>query len=165
MKEKNYNRENAVKYAMEWAYKRNPKYFDFENFGGDCTSFVSQCVYAGSKVMNYTPVFGWFYNSAYDRSPSWSGVEYLYNFLTQNKGVGPYGTETEISNVQIGDVIQLGNKNSEFYHSLIITKIVDFPRVESIYVSAHSYDANLRRLNSYIYSDIRFIHINGVRYY
>jgi len=41
-------------------------------------------------VMNYTPVMGWYYNSTYDRTPSWSGVEYLYNFLIGNQGVGPY---------------------------------------------------------------------------
>lgn len=55
--------------------------------GGDCTSFASQCIYAGSKVMNYNKNNGWYYNSGNDKSSSWSGVEFLYNFLTTNKGV------------------------------------------------------------------------------
>ena len=163
MKEIFYDRENAVKYAQKWAYKRNPVYFDFENFGGDCTNFVSQCIYAGSGVMNYTPVFGWYYNSSYSRSPSWSGAEYLYNFLTTNKSVGPYAIDTQISNIEIGDVIQFGDENFKFYHSVLVTAIVGFPSVETIYISTHSYDANLRALNTYIYENIRYIHIKGVR--
>ena len=56
-------------------------------FGGDCTNFVSQCIYAGSNVMNYDKNNGWYYNNTNDRAPSWSGVEFLYNFLTKNKGI------------------------------------------------------------------------------
>ena len=58
-----YNRENAVAYAKKWAYGRNPKYYDFSDLGGDCTNFASQCIYAGSGVMNYTPTYGWYYIS------------------------------------------------------------------------------------------------------
>lgn len=47
-----YNREAAVKYAVEWAYRRNQEYYDFEQIGGDCTNFVSQCILAGTGVMN-----------------------------------------------------------------------------------------------------------------
>lgn len=78
----------------------NPRYLDFENLGGDCTSYASQCLFAGCGVMNYTPTFGWYYNSAGDRTPSWSGVEYLYNFLTGNKKTGPYAREANISELQ-----------------------------------------------------------------
>ena len=90
MHELPYNRTAAVEYARKWALTRNPAFYDFEEIGGDCTNFASQCIYAGSGVMNYTPVMGWYYNSPYDRTPSWSGVEYLYNFLITNKSVGPY---------------------------------------------------------------------------
>ena len=60
MKETGYRREAAVEYAKKWAMGRNPRYLDFENFGGDCTNFASQCIYAGSGIMNYTPVMGWY---------------------------------------------------------------------------------------------------------
>ena len=78
--EKPYNRENAVKYARKYALVRNPLYFTFEGIGGNCTNFVSQCILAGSCVMNYTPTFGWYYRSLDDRSPSWTGVEFFFNF-------------------------------------------------------------------------------------
>ena len=53
MKNINYEREKVLKYAKRWAYDRNPQFYNFDNVGGDCTSFVSQCILAGSKVMNY----------------------------------------------------------------------------------------------------------------
>ena len=76
-----YIRENAVRYAERWAFEQNPLFADFEGIGGNCTNFVSQCVYAGSCQMNYLSVFGWYYISLEDRTASWSGVEYFYNFL------------------------------------------------------------------------------------
>lgn len=163
LKEIIYNRDKAIEYAQKWALKRNPRYFDFSNFGGDCTNFVSQCIYAGCGVMNYTPTFGWYYNSSYSRSPSWSGVEYLYNFFTTNKNAGPYATEVAISNIEIGDVIQLGDKDFKFYHTLFVTKIDTSPSAYTIYVSSHSYDAKNRLLDTYTYSNIRYLHIDGVR--
>ena len=80
-----YDREAAVRYAKKWAFKRNPDYYNFDNLGGDCTNFASQCVYAGARVMNYTPTFGWYYRNIDNRSPSWTGVEFLFNFLTGNR--------------------------------------------------------------------------------
>ncbi len=162
MKEIIYNREKATAYAQKWAYKRNPVYYDFENIGGDCTNFVSQCIYAGGGVMNYTPVLGWYYNSSDDRSPSWTDVDYLFEFLIENISVGPRGEVIEIENALVGDIIQFGDKDDDFYHSLIITKIVEQPSPESIFVTTHSFDANMRQLATYYYEKIRFIHINSV---
>lgn len=53
MKEIQYDRKKAVEYAQKWAYKRNPNYYNYDAIGGDCTNFVSQCIFAGSQVMNY----------------------------------------------------------------------------------------------------------------
>ncbi len=158
MKETTYNRKAAVEYARKWALSRNRAYYDFENLGGDCTNFASQCIYAGAKTMNYTHTMGWYYRSPYDRTASWSGVEYLYNFLTGNKSVGPYGHEVSREETQPGDIVQLGTMSGDFYHSPVITSV--YP---TILVAAHSYDALDRPLDSYVYDNIRFIHIDGVR--
>ena len=69
-----YDRAAAVEYALTWAFRRNPAYYDFSEIGGDCTNFASQCVYAGSGVMNYTPDVGWYYINVNNRSPSWTGA-------------------------------------------------------------------------------------------
>ena len=78
-----YDRNSALAYTKKWALARNSKYYNFDAVGGDCTSFVSQCLFDGSKKMNYNE---WYYNNGYDKSPSWSGVEFLYNFLIKNNG-------------------------------------------------------------------------------
>lgn len=158
MQEKPYNRPAAVAYARKWALGRNPAYYDFQGIGGDCTNFASQSIYAGAGVMNYTPVMGWFYRSPSDRAPAWSGVEYLYNFLVNNKSVGPYAHVVSRDQVQPGDIVQLGRENGGFYHSPVITAVTP-----EILVAAHTYDALDRPLSSYIYDVARFIHIDGVR--
>lgn len=155
---KKYDRASAAQYAQRWALGRNPKYYDFEGIGGDCTNFISQCVYAGSGIMNYTPVFGWYYISSSQRTASWTGVQYFYNFLTQNKSVGPFASEVPEEKAEPGDVIQLGGENGVFYHTLMITATQP-----EILVCAHTFDALDRPLSSYYYFQSRFLHIEGVR--
>ena len=38
-----YDRQAAVDYAHRWAYHRNPDFYNFDELGGDCTNFASQC--------------------------------------------------------------------------------------------------------------------------
>lgn len=154
-----YDRNAAVSYARQWAFKRNPDYYNFNDLGGDCTNFASQCIYAGAGVMNFTPTFGWFYRSLNDRSPAWTGVEYLFNFLVSNGGEGPFAQSVPYRDVEIGDVIQLGTAAGDFYHSPVVVDV----RGGRIYIAAHSYDAYMRPLDSYNFYQARGIHILGVR--
>ena len=161
MKVKEYNRKKAVEYATKWAYKRNPKYYNFDSVGGDCTSFISQCIYAGAGIMNYKKHIGWYYNSSTDRTASWSGVEFLYDFLIKNKGIGPIGERVEINNVQVGDIIQLKLLEERFSHSLIIID-KNGDSLEDIYIATHTEDALYRKVSTYNFQEIRFIHIKDI---
>ena len=154
----NYNREALFEYAKKWAFGRNPAFYDFSKIGGDCTNFASQCIYAGADVMNYTPTFGWFYKSVNDRTPSWTGVEYLYNFLVNNKGAGPYAEEVPLDKLEVGDIVQLGNATGDFYHSPVVVKV----ERGNIFIAAHTFDAFMRPLSSYRFAISRGIHILGV---
>ena len=154
-----YRRTEAVAYAKRWAFRRNPAFYDFSAIGGDCTNFASQCVYAGAGIMNFTPVFGWFYRNANDRTASWTGVEYLYNFLTTNEGAGPFAKEVPLGELEIGDLVQLGRATGDFYHTPVV---VGFSHGQ-ILVAAHSRDAYDKPLNSYSFEAVRGIHILGVR--
>ena len=163
---KEYNRARAVEYARRWALERNPLFINFAGRGGDCTNFVSQCIYAGSCVMNYTMDFGWYYINSSDRAPAWSSVEYLYDYLTgapdfisANGGIGPYGIEVDSVGAIEGDVVQLADESGDFYHTLIITGFSDGETL----VSAHTNDALDRPLSSYSFTTLRYIHIEGVR--
>ncbi|MGM9683998.1 MAG: amidase domain-containing protein [Eubacteriales bacterium] len=162
-----YSRDRALEYTRKWALARNPLFIDFAGVGGDCTNFVSQCIFAGFGFMNYTPTYGWYYISSFDRAPSWTGVNELYNFLTgkpefteANGSTGPYGVSVRRrQDIEVGDVIQLGNAAGEFYHSLIVS---GFDGTE-ILVSAHSNDVLDRPLSRYSFSMVRAIHIEGAR--
>ncbi|MEG2175098.1 MAG: amidase domain-containing protein [Oscillospiraceae bacterium] len=160
-----YDRRRAVEYAHRWAYFRNPQFYDFSELGGDCTNFASQCLLAGSGVMNFTPTYGWYYRTVDDRTASWTGVEYFYNFLVKNKGVGPFAVEAPIEEMRPGDFIQFMADQGRFQHTPVVTEIRGItPTPTTIYVAAHSGDCDCRPLNSYSYQKIRFLHIEGVRY-
>ena len=158
-----YNRFAAVMYAHEWAYGRNPLYYDYEQIGGDCTNFASQCLFAGSGIMNFTPEFGWYYIDANQKAPAWTGVPYLYRFLTRREiSVGPLGRECAIEEVRPGDIVQLQFSGDIFQHSPVVVR-ANRPKTPSeILVAAHSYDADNRPLSTYEYETARFIHIEGV---
>lgn len=155
----NYNRAAAVEYARRWAFHRNPAYYDFSRIGGDCTNFASQCIYAGAGIMNYTPTFGWYYISVNDRTPSWTGVEYLYNFLVNNESAGPFAEEVPLDKLEAGDIVQLGRATGDFYHSPVVVEVSR----GNIFVAAHSIDAYNKPLSSYTFERARGIHILGVR--
>lgn len=162
-----YVREAALAYAARWALSRNPLFYNFTEVGGDCTNFVSQAILAGSCVSNTTPTFGWYYRSIDDRAPAFTGVQPFWDFFTGNPeflaangGVGPFGREVEESEVQLGDVVQLGRENGEFYHTLLVTGRSE----EGLLVSAHTNDVRNRPLTSYRAPLRRFLHIEGVRF-
>lgn len=156
MNTKNYDRSTAINYAKKWALSRNPRYYNFDAVGGDCTSFVSQCLYAGSNQMNYNLENGWYYKNGYDKSPSWSGVEFLYKFLTTNNNYGPRGKEVSQNEIQPGDIAQLSFSGNKFEHSLFILDST------SLAVAAHTYDVLGKKISEYNFSKIRFIHIQNV---
>lgn len=159
-----YNREKAVEYAHRWAYGRNPQYYDFENVGGDCTNFASQMLYAGSGIMNYLPEFGWYYINSYKRTASWTGVNFLYRFLVNNKGPGPFAEETDVREVKPGDIVELSFDGGEFYnHSPMIVKVGRPVSVRNILIAAHTYNRDYYPLINYSWKGIRFLHIKGVR--
>ena len=164
MKDIPYNREMAVAYARKWATARNPSFYNFSEIGGDCANFASQCIYEGVGVMNFTPVYGWFYRSINDRAPAWSSVKYLHRFLTGNKdGPGPYATEVELAGILPGDIIQIATYMPDFHHTLVVVQADNPQTFDDVLVAAHSYDSLDRPLSTYDITRIRYIHILGGR--
>jgi len=157
-----YDRHAAVQYAHRWAYGRNPIFYDYEHLGGDCTNFASQCIFAGCGIMNFTPTFGWYYIDANQKAPAWTGVPYLYNFLTRQAfSVGPVAVEGPLEDILPGDIVQLSFKGKEFQHCPVVVAVGTPHTLENTLVAAHSYDANNRPLSTYEFRDIRFLHITG----
>ena len=159
LREQGYNRCAAVCYACEWAYSRNEKFYDFENIGGDCANFVSQCLLAGCCVMNFSKTNGWYYLDTNTRAPAWTSIRYMYDFLTTNTGPGPYAKEVPLSQLEIGDIVQLANAEGVYYHTALVTCASH----GKILVTAHSSNAYMRPLSTYSFSAVRGLHILGCR--
>jgi len=151
-----YDRAAAVRYAEQWALRRNPAYGDFTHLGGDCTNFISQCLYAGSGVMNGTEDTGWYYRGMNRRAPAWSGVKFLHRFLLRESGAGPVGEEAELGELLPGDVIFLSDGN-RLYHSLMVVRSEGVPLI-----AAHTADSWLRPLTDYGRANPVPVHIRGV---
>lgn len=154
-----YNRQAAVSYAHQWAFSRNPRYFNFDGMGGDCTNFCSQCLYAGYPQMNYTRDVGWYYISPSNRAAAWSGVEYLGSFLTRNTGNGPNCILTALGDAMPGDIIQLSFDGARFSHSLFVVQVAARPAEHNILVATHTQDSDNRPLSTYTYERARLLHI------
>ncbi len=160
-----YDRQKALEYSNRWAMGRNPAYYDYSSLGGDCTNFISQCIYAGCGRMNYTRDLGWYYISPNDKAPAWTGVQYLYNFLTRmTLDPGPFGREADVSEIEPGDIIQLAFQDSgRFAHSLFVVHCGARPALDNILINTHTYDRKDYPLSKYFWTRIRFIKILGVR--
>lgn len=147
-----YNGSGAVTYALNHALNYNDNYYDFNAYGGDCTNFVSQCMFEGGNLpMHYGSSYTntcWYYTTSTNRSSSWTGVEELYDYI--------FGSTSKInashsnwSSVGGGDIIQLVS-GGEGYHSLIITGIAysSYGRSDLL-VCAHTDDRRHVSLASY----------------
>ena len=109
--------------------------------------------------MNFTPVYGWYYVTQSQRTASWTGVSYFYDFLVGNEGEGPYAEEADLSLLAPGDVIQLGREEGYYHTLLTVGRTEDGVPL----VAAQSDDALDRPLSTYRYGVARGLRILGVR--
>lgn len=175
-----YNRTLAVAYADTWAYGTNPHYprQKVGIYNVDCTSFVSQAIYAG---MGYNPPYvqtgmsvstpGWYFNFAtHLGSVQWVNVVDQYNFITRNtlrKGPFGYNTNGAICPLQNGDIVQIKDGTSDFSHEGIIA-YSPYPSCANINLSMFQIDAHDNNRQRYPLSEwatypMRFIKINAYR--
>jgi hypothetical protein len=166
-----YNRSGAIDYAHQWAVAPRPyntKYFDYTDYGGDCTNFVSQAVYEGGAAqMVGEGTYGWYYNSANDHAAAWTGVIYFYKFITayDDWSAGPEGCEVAINQAYPGDMIQYDWTDDRWWdHSVIIVDTEDYlPSDRYYWVAGHSPDVDYYPFEyfsvDYPDMDTRFLHI------
>ena len=114
--------------------------------------------------MNFTPELGWYYISANNKAPAWTGVQFLYNFLTREKqSVGPVAVDAPIWEIRPGDLVQLSFDGKRFTHTPVVVEARPKPQSPSdILIAAHSYDSDNRPLDSYTFTMIRYLHIVGI---
>lgn len=161
-----YNTRDAVLYAFRYATSPNKDYYDFTNNGGDCTNFVSQCLYAGGIKQHIGTALTdtcWFYKTSKNRSSSWTGAKQFKNYITNSKSKINM-VPTNFSNVFTGDVIQLVNKSGVPYHTLFVNGISYTDGKKDVLVCAHT--ANRRNVALSVYygnSTKKYYHIKGTK--
>lgn len=159
---KGYNIQEAVRYALKYALEINPKFGNYEKWGGDCTNYISQCLYAGGIPFDVEGIdvrYQWYWFSEIKRTPSWTAANslkfYMKNNHTNNKGdlsLGLKAIATTENQLLRGDVVQLISDEKIAYHSMVVTGyLVQEEQVIDYLVSQHSgYDENdERRLKNY----------------
>jgi hypothetical protein len=153
-----YDRDAAVSYAHRYVLNPNPAYYNFDKIGGDCTNFASQCLYAGFPQMNYA-ADGWYYRNLNSRSPSWTGVEFLRNFLVRGKATpGPRATEValngpeDLAPLRAGDLIQLSFDGAGYGHTLVV---VETGGKDGILIATRSYARDYYPLLNYTFVKAR----------
>ena len=153
-----FDRQAAINYAEKYAFNYNPDFYDFTEIGGDCTNFVSQCLFYGGIKMDYSPL-GWYYISLSDRAPAWTGVNEFYSFGIKNKRTGFTLRSCLSSELDIADVIQLGDGNT-YFHMLLVSKVVVTDGVRQILVAAHDNDVFNAPLSNYAFKTIRYLKVS-----
>lgn len=76
---------------------------------------------------------------------------------------GPYGVKVEADKMQIGDIAQLSFDGATYGHTLVIVDAIEKDNLDKIFVATHTFDSYYRKISSYSFKKIRFVHINGVR--
>jgi len=120
-----YDRQGAAAYADRYWESANPAYVEFEV---DCSSYVSQCIFAGGAPMNYTDRrdSGWWYSgmsgSRENWSYSWAVADSLRRYLSAGRS---HGLRAKVAGsaqeLEPGDVISYCWKgDGRFGHSTVV---------------------------------------------
>lgn len=145
----NYDRKSAAGYAMKWALSRNTAYKDYEEWGGDCTNFISQCVHAGGIPFDNNGnniLKQWYWYSDMSRTPSWTAAEPFYKYIIGNNSsnthnFGIYAEEVDYYDLEIGDIVQLVYEDNLAYHTMIVSDIIlDGDFLVDYLICQHTYD-------------------------
>ncbi len=182
-----YNRSGAVAYSHQWATAQRPyntKYYDFTDFGGDCTNFVNQAIYESSNAemvfggLHGFGQLGWYFFSNSDYANAWTQVQALFEFITQywvwpRPGIddpegpgGPEGCPMDFYQVYEGDLIQYDwTNNGSWDHSVIIVRSQDLGQYNRFHwVAGHTPDVDDYPYSSFAYPNqvYRFIQIERI---
>lgn len=168
----NYSYNNGILYAEKFSTSYNPLFYSAP---GDCTNFVSQCIwaaYGGYDFSNkkisyenikqkYKMIPGSWHGNEGGGTPNWESVEKLYNYLCKEKTIGPNGSSLNNnktfhslapSSISLGDVLQFGSINKRYSHSVYVTAINNNgTKYSDIYISQHTADLYNRNLLELIY--------------
>ncbi len=129
-----YDRQAAVEYARAWVGQRSSQWPAYDQYGGNCQNFVSQCLLAGGIPMDTAGDHIWkWYGEApsvtagtWGRSASWSAVGDFREYAAGNQGDWGLqaGVDAPYFSGQPGDILQMGPAPGDLRHTVLITGLV-----------------------------------------
>lgn len=163
---KSYSPSKAAEYALEYSSSskaiRNEAFVDYTEYGGDCISFASQCVYAGlggpwdtpdTSYMDTSSTYKWYYND-------WSSWCSCGDFITYiESSDAKLNTDTLIldegedipfwSTFDAYGCIGLvsNNKGQEYSHAIFIVDTAS-PDRKDWYYCAHTDEARNEKVSA-----------------
>lgn len=139
-----YNAIAARNYAYRNYNTQNKAYNYYGSNGGDCTNFVSQCLYAGgmketipSRVPNgINGTSSYWYSLKPNVSTAWIRVADFHSYWAPKVPDANYEGDTTVSrNGKVGDVVQIRYAGTlKRWHTMIITK----KDSKQVYLSGHT---------------------------
>ncbi|MBQ7499941.1 MAG: amidase domain-containing protein [Clostridia bacterium] len=173
-----YDPGSALAYSYTWANKydmiRNSDHYGvYDNLGGNCNNFTSQCLFAGGIPMDCSGTlkaqWKWYSDgidasqTAAGRSMSWTGVDEFYEYCLANTGFGLVcEPHSNIYSGRPGDIIEY-IVGKEAVHSVIITKVVTDKNgnVIDYLINSNTTDRVEYPMSAYGYTKFRLIRIVG----
>jgi hypothetical protein len=166
-----YDRQAAVDYATKWSLRRNPDWPIYDEWGGNCNNFTSQCLFAGGIPMDYSGKAQWkWYDQRWDRSEtasgrsdSWASVNAFYKYAGANLGYGLVAqVDADYWAGEPGDLLQLGFLNA-WQHSVLITTAVKSKEGTTFdyLISSNTADKKDFPVSAYLYTMQRLIKVHG----
>ncbi len=123
-----YNRTAAKNYMMQWIDKRNPAWFAYDAYGGNCMNFASQVLYAGG--IHKTSDWNW--SGTWNYTPSWIVVDNFADYAAKANSKQLYcNSYDNYYSGNIGDVVLIGI-DSPRSHATVISDIIRNENGEAI---------------------------------
>lgn len=171
-----YFHKYAKDYALKWSSNDNKKRLrnpQFNSYSGDCTNFVSQCMYYGGiRMTGITPRDGWhsyktnikvlkFKKTIWNVSRNWASVYYFMKWISKQKFLNKSLVITNYKDIKkainagikAGDiaflVTDLGKKG-EYTHGIVISRVTK----DDIFYCAHTWERRDWSLNHYFCNTI-----------
>lgn len=120
---KPHNKRGAKDYAYKYVLNLNPKYMNMESGGGNCANFTSQCIHEGGGIpKDKSGSYKWYYDSANNRTESWSYVVKFREYYKNNTGYGLKAYETNLRNVGISDLVQVIDSSTQ--HNMFVSSAI-----------------------------------------
>ena len=154
-----YDREKAIAYMMKWIATRNPDWFAYDDYGGNCMNFASQVLYAGGIHQTGQ----WYWRGAWNCSNSWVNVGSFTDYAKSASSQQLYcSTNANYYTGDVGDLVLIGIQDPES-HATIISDVIRDEQGRTVDYLLSCNTTNLKNFpaSAYHYTNQRLIRIYG----